>query len=156
MSPNLNPTAERFVRSIKDECLDRMIFVGQASLRRAVAEYMSHYHAERNHQGLENRLIVPIGHGFEGMRSASSCAARRDTELLLPQGGLTSSFENLDITALPPGAQSSRSEKSIAVRAQANARRYRPGRLTCAPWRNLNLHYRKQRGRLVPTWITRA
>ncbi|MET0164599.1 MAG: integrase core domain-containing protein, partial [Vicinamibacterales bacterium] len=42
MSPNLNAYAERFVRSIKDECLDRMIFVGQGSLRRAVAEYMTH------------------------------------------------------------------------------------------------------------------
>jgi transposase InsO family protein len=59
MSPNLNAYAERFVRSIKDECLDRMIFVGQGSLRRAVAEYMTHYHAERNHQGLDNRLITP-------------------------------------------------------------------------------------------------
>lgn len=59
MSPNLNAHAERFVRSIKAECLDRMIFVGQESLRRAVAEYMEHYHSERNHQGLENRLIVP-------------------------------------------------------------------------------------------------
>jgi transposase InsO family protein len=58
-SPNLNVYAERLVRSIKDECLNRMIFVGQASLRRAVAEYMDHYHGERNHQGLENRLIVP-------------------------------------------------------------------------------------------------
>src|SRR6266446_4527603 len=58
-SPNLNAYAERFVRSIKDECLDRMIFIGQASLRRAVAEYVSHYHQERNHPGLENRLIVP-------------------------------------------------------------------------------------------------
>jgi len=57
MSPNLNAYAERFVRSIKDECLDRMIFVGQASLRRAVAEYVEHYHSERNHQGLDNRLI---------------------------------------------------------------------------------------------------
>ena len=59
MSPNLNAYAERFVRSIKEQCLDRMIFVGQGSLRRAVAEYVSHYHAERNHQGLENQLIVP-------------------------------------------------------------------------------------------------
>jgi transposase InsO family protein len=59
MSPNLNAYAERFVRSIKDECLDRMIFVGQESLRRAVAEYMVHYHSERNHQGLDNCLIVP-------------------------------------------------------------------------------------------------
>ena len=58
-SPNLNAYAERFVRSIKDECLDRMIFVGQGSLRRAVREYIEHYHRERNHQGLENRLIVP-------------------------------------------------------------------------------------------------
>jgi transposase InsO family protein len=58
MSPNLNGYAERFVRCIKDECLDKMIFIGQSSLRRAVAEYMEHYHRERNHQGLENRLIV--------------------------------------------------------------------------------------------------
>jgi putative transposase len=57
MSPNLNAHAERFVRSIKDECLNRMIFFGQASLRRAIGEYMGHYHEERNHQGLENRLI---------------------------------------------------------------------------------------------------
>jgi len=56
-SPNLNAYAERFVRSIKNECLDRMIFVGQASLRRAVTEYVDHYHRERNHQGLENRLL---------------------------------------------------------------------------------------------------
>jgi putative transposase len=56
-SPNLNAYAERFVRSIKGECLNRMIFIGEASLRRAVREFMAHYHAERNHQGLGNRLI---------------------------------------------------------------------------------------------------
>ena len=56
-SPNLNAYAERFVRSIKDECLSRMIFIGEASLRHAVREFMAHYHAERNHQGLGNRLI---------------------------------------------------------------------------------------------------
>lgn len=55
MSTNLNAYAERFVRSIKDECLHRMIFIGQAPLRRAVAEYIGHYHLERNHQGIENR-----------------------------------------------------------------------------------------------------
>jgi transposase InsO family protein len=61
-SPNLNAYAERFVRSIKDECLNRMIFVGQASLRRAVSEYVEHYDRERNHQGLGNRLLVlPTG-----------------------------------------------------------------------------------------------
>ena len=57
MSPNLNAYAERFVRSIKEECLNRMIFIGQASPRRAVSEFLEHYHAERNHQGLGNRLI---------------------------------------------------------------------------------------------------
>ena len=57
MSPNLNAYAERFVRWIKFECLNRMIFIGEGSLRHAVAEYMAHYHGERNHQGLHNRLI---------------------------------------------------------------------------------------------------
>jgi putative transposase len=59
-SPNLKAFAERFVRSIKEECLSRMIFFGQASLRHAITQYMSHYHEERNHQGLENRLLRPL------------------------------------------------------------------------------------------------
>ena len=58
-SPNLNAYAERFVRSIKDECLNRMIFFGERSLRKATREYAAHYHRERNHQGLDNRLIEP-------------------------------------------------------------------------------------------------
>jgi len=58
-SPNMNAYMERFMRSIKEECLNRMIFFGENSLRRAVKEYLEHYHAERNHQGLENRLIDP-------------------------------------------------------------------------------------------------
>jgi hypothetical protein len=57
----LNAYAERFVRSIKDECLSRMIFFGARSLRKATREYAAHYHRERNHQGLENRLIEPNG-----------------------------------------------------------------------------------------------
>ena len=56
-SPNLNAHAERFVRTIKGECLGKMIFVGQTSLRRAVSEFVLHYHQERNHQGLDNKLI---------------------------------------------------------------------------------------------------
>ena len=56
-SPNLNAYVERFVLSIKSECLDRMIFFGEQSLRRAVVEFGRHYHRERNHQGLENVLI---------------------------------------------------------------------------------------------------
>ncbi|MGE0759078.1 MAG: integrase core domain-containing protein, partial [Pirellulaceae bacterium] len=57
-SPNLNAHIEQFHLSIKFECLDKMIFVGDASLRRAVGKYLSHYHGERNHQGLDNRLIA--------------------------------------------------------------------------------------------------
>ncbi len=58
-SPNLNAYAERFVRSIKESCLDRMILFGERSLRRAVREFVVHYHCERNHQGLDNQLIFP-------------------------------------------------------------------------------------------------
>jgi putative transposase len=58
-SLNLNPFAQRFVRSIKEECFDRIIFFGAKMFRHAVQEYVRHYHAERNHQGLENRLIEP-------------------------------------------------------------------------------------------------
>ena len=59
-SPNLNVYAERFVRSIKYECLGRMIPLGDRHLRDAVAEYVDHYHLERNHQGLDNRLIKKL------------------------------------------------------------------------------------------------
>ena len=56
-APNANAYAERFVRSIKEECLDRLIPIGEGHFRRALTEYIEHYHAERNHQGLDNRLI---------------------------------------------------------------------------------------------------
>jgi transposase InsO family protein len=57
-SPNLNAHAERFVRTIKESCLERMILFGEGSLRKAIREFVSHYHFERNHQGLDNHLIV--------------------------------------------------------------------------------------------------
>ena len=50
-SPNLNAPAERWVRSIKEECLSKLILFGETSLRRVVFEYLQHYHEERNHQG---------------------------------------------------------------------------------------------------------
>jgi transposase InsO family protein len=56
-SPDLNAYAERFVRSIKSECLAQIIPLGEGHLREAVKEYTEHYHFERNHQGLENQLI---------------------------------------------------------------------------------------------------
>jgi putative transposase len=57
-SPNLNAYAERFVRTIKESCLERIILFGEGSLRKAIDEFMKHYHRERNHQGLGNRLIM--------------------------------------------------------------------------------------------------
>ena len=56
-SPNLNAFAERFVLSIKSECLDRMVFLAEGHLRRTIQSYVEHYHLERSHQGLGNRLI---------------------------------------------------------------------------------------------------
>jgi transposase InsO family protein len=74
-SPNVNAYAERFVRSIKDECLNRMIFFGERSLRKATREYTAHYHRERNHQGIDNRLIEPDDHA-ESASSLIECAQR--------------------------------------------------------------------------------
>jgi putative transposase len=74
-SPNLNAYAERFVRSIKTECLGRMIFFGERSLRKATREYAAHYHRERNHQGLENRLIDPDD-AVPSARGAIDCSSR--------------------------------------------------------------------------------
>ena len=56
-SPDLNAYAERFVLSIRSECLDQIIPLGERHLRKAVREYTEHYHAERNHQGRGNELI---------------------------------------------------------------------------------------------------
>ena len=59
-SPNLNAFAERWVRSVKQECLSKLILLDEASLRRALDEYVQHYHAERNHQGKDNVLLFPV------------------------------------------------------------------------------------------------
>ncbi len=58
-SPNLNPHIERFMKSLKEECLSRMIFFGENMLRNAVRQFLAHYHEERNHQGLANKIIHP-------------------------------------------------------------------------------------------------
>jgi putative transposase len=59
-SPDLNSYAERFVRTIKEGCLEQMILFGEDSLRNSIHQFLVHYHQERNHQGLENRLIIPL------------------------------------------------------------------------------------------------
>jgi putative transposase len=58
-APNANAYAERFVRSIREECLDRLILFGERRLLRVLDEFVAHYHGERNHQGLGNDLITP-------------------------------------------------------------------------------------------------
>jgi putative transposase len=67
-APNANAYAERFVHSIKHECLHRVIPFGDRHLRRLIADYVEHHHRERNHQGLANELIerVPTGVGNLG------------------------------------------------------------------------------------------
>jgi putative transposase len=70
-SPNLNAFAERWVRSVKEECLSKLILVGEGSLRRALNEYVAHFHSERNHQGKGNVLLFsePVGpRGSAGAR----------------------------------------------------------------------------------------
>ena len=73
-SPNLNAFAERFVESVKSECLERIVPLGEGHLRAAVRAFVEHYHEERPHQGLGNELIAPkttsIGTG------AVTCRAR--------------------------------------------------------------------------------
>jgi transposase InsO family protein len=58
-SPNLNAYCERFVRSIKEEALSQMVILGEGALYYTIQQYLSHYHAERNHQGLANQRIAP-------------------------------------------------------------------------------------------------
>jgi transposase InsO family protein len=68
-SPNLNAYAERWVRSVKDEALSRLILFGERSLQHALTEYVAHYHAERPHQGKGNVLLFPVpsqGRGGDG------------------------------------------------------------------------------------------
>ena len=74
-SPNLNAHLERWMRSLKTECLNRMIFFGQHSLERALREYVMHYHHERNHQGLNNQLIEP-GEDVEAIAGKIECRER--------------------------------------------------------------------------------
>jgi transposase InsO family protein len=57
-APNANAYAERFVRSIKKECLDRIVPIGERHFRHVITQFADHYHRERNHQGLDNRLIA--------------------------------------------------------------------------------------------------
>ena len=76
-SPNLNALAERWVRSVKQECRSRLILFGEGSLQRALTEFLDHYHAERNHQGKGNVLLFPSRDTRQaGRGSAVQCRQR--------------------------------------------------------------------------------
>lgn len=64
-SPNLNPHAERFVRSVREECLDHLILSSEGQLRYVLSEYLQYHHHERIHQGI-NRIIEPQHEGNQG------------------------------------------------------------------------------------------
>ena len=74
-SPNLNAFAERWVRSVKQECLSKVILFGEASLKRALTEFVEHFHIERNHQGKDNLLLFPAANE-QGKVGAGSIRCR--------------------------------------------------------------------------------
>jgi hypothetical protein len=76
-SPNLNSHAERWVRSVRGECLSKLILFGEASLRRALTEFLDHFHAERNHQGKGNILLFPAGKAGQQKRRSRVCCHDR-------------------------------------------------------------------------------
>jgi putative transposase len=83
-SPNLNAYAsERWVRSVREECLAKLILLGEGSLRRALRHYEAHYQEERNHQGKNNVLLFPL----------PTPAARGEQEKVQRLGGLLKYYE---------------------------------------------------------------
>jgi transposase InsO family protein len=80
-SPNLNAFAERWVRSAKEECLSKLILFGEGSLKRALSEFVDHFHAERPHQGKGNVLLFP-SEGPQQMAGAQIVCRQRIGGLL--------------------------------------------------------------------------
>lgn len=69
-SPNLNAFAERWVRSAKQECFSKLILFGEDSLKRALTEFVEHFHGERNHQGKDNLLLFPVADQSKGVATS--------------------------------------------------------------------------------------
>ena len=98
-SPNLNAFSERWVKSVKEECLSKLILFGEASLKRALQQYLIHYHEERNHQGKENTLLFPRQTqpvGSESGIGSMSAAIGRAAQVLLPAGCLSIRSDRLE------------------------------------------------------------
>ncbi len=75
-SPNLNCFAERWVKSVKEECLSRLILFGEESLRRTLAQYLDHHHVERPHQGKGNVILFPNSEKRDGAQGEIQCRER--------------------------------------------------------------------------------
>jgi hypothetical protein len=75
-SPNLNAYAERWVKSVKEECLARLILFGERALWQALAQYVAHYHQERNHQGKGNVLLLPVSSQVGKPEGSIQCGER--------------------------------------------------------------------------------
>jgi putative transposase len=138
-SPNLNAYAERFVRSIKSECLDKLVLLGENHLCTAVREYVAHYHIERNHQGIEGRLIEPPANdsgpdrSTPGSGSAGFCASTTGRPPERGNGGQDrSSAANASVHAAAPTAGKGHKTGRSTFRTLRDAvnRRYRARRLT--------------------------
>jgi putative transposase len=84
-SPNLNAYAERWVRSVKEECLTRLILVGEKALQHTLTEYVTHYHHERYHQGKDNVLLFPS--------SGQCCESQSSIQCRERLGGLLKYYE---------------------------------------------------------------
>jgi hypothetical protein len=76
-SPNLNAHAERWVRSVKEEALSKLILFGETSLRCVLREYLTHFHQERNHQGKGNVLLFPSSQEPTTCRDQCVCCRER-------------------------------------------------------------------------------
>ena len=75
-SPNLNAYAERWVRSVKEETLSRLILFGERSLRHALTEYVTHFHQERPHQGKGNLILIPAANHRQQSERPIRCYKR--------------------------------------------------------------------------------
>jgi transposase InsO family protein len=73
-SPNLNANLERWVRGIREECLNHLILFSESVLKTTIAEYVTHFHTERPHQGLGNKIIEPQ---FENPSKAGEVRCRK-------------------------------------------------------------------------------
>jgi len=126
-SPNLNAYAERWVRSVKQECTSRLIFFGESSLRRALTQYTEHYHAERNHQGKGNELLFPLPRRPATRRGAATDTVQRaigwSAEILRASGGLRTSVQMIFFTIrpAPPATPIATAPKAVAPDAGAKA-----------------------------------